>query len=79
MFPKLKDPRYPNLPDELIFLRAEEIPDMYPELPPKPRETQVRQQYPAVFTIGIGRSLRTIGPRYQPGDRPAHARTKPSL
>src|SRR3990172_8245962 len=32
-FPKLKTDRYPNLPDELTFLHAEEILDMYPDLP----------------------------------------------
>jgi aspartate--ammonia ligase len=54
MFPKLKDPRYPPLPAELKFLHAEEILDMYPDLPRKQRETQILQKYPAVFIIGIG-------------------------
>jgi len=54
MFPKLKDPRYPPLPPELKFLHAEEILDMYPDLPRKQRETQILQKYPAVFIIGIG-------------------------
>jgi aspartate--ammonia ligase len=54
MFPKLKDPRYPPLPEELKFLHAEEILDMYPDLPRKQRETQILQKYPAVFIIGIG-------------------------
>jgi aspartate--ammonia ligase len=54
MFPKLKDPRYPPLPEELTFLHAEEILDMYPDLPRKQRETQVLQKYPAIFIIGIG-------------------------
>ncbi|MBZ5569419.1 MAG: aspartate--ammonia ligase [Acidobacteriia bacterium] len=54
MFPKLKDPRYPNLPEKLTFLHAEEILDMFPDLPRKQRETQVLQKYPAVFIIGIG-------------------------
>ncbi len=54
MFPKLKDPRYPPLPQELKFLHAEEILDMYPDLPRKQRETQILQKYPAVFIIGIG-------------------------
>ena len=57
-FPKLKDPRYPELPDELTFLHAEEILDMYPELPRKQRETQVLQKYPAVFIAGIGWTLK---------------------
>ena len=54
MFPKLKDPRYPNLPEKLTFLHAEEILDMFPDLPRKQRETQVLRKYPAVFIIGIG-------------------------
>jgi aspartate--ammonia ligase len=54
MFPKLKDPRYPNLPEKLTFLHAEEILDMFPDLPRKQRETQVLQKHPAVFIIGIG-------------------------
>lgn len=54
LFPKLKDPRYPNLPEELTFLHAEDILDMYPDLPRKQRETKVLQTYPAIFIIGIG-------------------------
>jgi aspartate--ammonia ligase len=54
-FPKLKDPRYPELPEELKFLHAEEILDMYPDLPRKQRETKViSEHYPAIFIIGIG-------------------------
>jgi aspartate--ammonia ligase len=53
-FPKLRNPKYPPLPDELTFLHAEEILDMYPDLPRKQRETQILQKYPAVFIIGIG-------------------------
>jgi aspartate--ammonia ligase len=55
MYPKLKDPRFPNLPEELKFLHAEEILDMYPDLPRKQRETKViSEHYPAIFIIGIG-------------------------
>ncbi|MCL4489387.1 MAG: aspartate--ammonia ligase [Chloroflexi bacterium] len=57
-FPKLKTDKYPNLPDELTFLHAEEILDMYPDLPRKQRETMVLQKYPAVFIIGIGWTLK---------------------
>lgn len=52
MFPKLKDPRYPNLPEELTFLHAEEILATYPDLPRKQRETRILQKYPAIFIIG---------------------------
>jgi len=58
MFPALKDPRYPDLPEELKFLHAEEILDMYPDLPRKQRETKLVQKYPAVFIIGIGWPLK---------------------
>ena len=54
MFPQLKNSKYPNLPEKLAFLHAEEILDMYPDLPRKQRETQVLQKYPAIFIIGIG-------------------------
>lgn len=56
-FPKLKDGRYPDLPDELVFLHAEEILEMYPDLPRKARETAILQKFPAVFIIGIGWTL----------------------
>ncbi len=53
-FPALKDPKFPNLPEELVFLHAEEILEMFPDLPRKQRETAILQKYPAVFIIGIG-------------------------
>jgi aspartate--ammonia ligase len=53
-FPKLKNGKYPNLPDELTFLQAEEILEMYPDLPRKARETAVLQKFPAIFILGIG-------------------------
>jgi len=53
-FPQLKRSKHPNLPDELKFLHAEEILDMYPDLPRKQRETAVLQKYPAIFIIGVG-------------------------
>ena len=57
MFPQLKTDKYPDFPDELTFLHAEEILDMYPDLPRKQRETQVLQKYPAIFIYGIGWTL----------------------
>ena len=53
-FPKLNDGRYPNLPDKLHFIHAEEILEKYPNLPRKQRETEILQDYPAIFIIGIG-------------------------
>ena len=54
LFPKLRSDKYPDLPDELTFLHAEEILEMFPDLPRKQRETAVLQKYPAVFIYGIG-------------------------
>jgi aspartate--ammonia ligase len=58
MFPQLKDPRYPDLPEKLKFLHAEELLQMYPTLPRKQRETAILQKYPAVFILGIGWPLK---------------------
>ncbi len=58
LFPQLKSDQYPNLPDELTFLHAEEILDMYPDLPRKERETEALKKYPAIFIIGIGWPLK---------------------
>jgi len=58
LFPQLKDPRYPNLPEEIRFIHAEDLLDMYPDLPRKQRETTILQKYPAVFLIGIGWPLK---------------------
>jgi aspartate--ammonia ligase len=57
LFPQLKTDKYPDFPEELTFLHAEEILDMYPDLPRKTRETEVLQKYPAVFIIGVGWTL----------------------
>ncbi len=53
-FPKLKTTKYPDLPDELVFIHAEEILERYPDLPRKQRETKIIQDFPAVFIYGIG-------------------------
>lgn len=58
LFPKLKTDLFPNMPEELTFLHAEEILDMYPDLPRKERETEVLKKYPAIFIIGIGWPLK---------------------
>ena len=57
MYPELKSDMYPSLPNELKFLHAEEILDMFPDLPRKQRETEILQKYPAVFIIGVGYPL----------------------
>src|SRR5688572_19532722 len=53
-FPQLKDPRYPEFPEELVFIHAEDLLAKYPDLPRKQRETRILQEHPAVFIIGIG-------------------------
>jgi len=58
LFPKLKTKKYPNLPKELVFLHAEEILDKFPDMPRKARETAILQEYPAIFIIGIGWTLK---------------------
>ena len=57
LFPQLKTGKYPDLPEEIAFLHAEEILRMYPDLPRKQRETRIVQDCPAVFIIGIGWTL----------------------
>ncbi len=57
-FPALRDSRYPNLPENIQFIHAEELLEMYPDLPRKQRETAILQKYPAVFIVGIGWPLK---------------------
>ncbi|MGZ5383688.1 MAG: aspartate--ammonia ligase [Acidimicrobiia bacterium] len=57
LFPALRTDKYPDLPDELTFLHAEDILGMYPDLPRKQRETEVLQKFPGVFIYGIGWTL----------------------
>ena len=56
-FPALRDPRYPDLPEEVTFIHAEDLLSRYPDLPRKQRETMLLQDVPAVFIIGIGWTL----------------------
>ncbi len=58
MFPQLDSAKYGTLPEELTFLHAEEILDIFPDLPRKQRETEILQKYPAVFIYGIGWTLK---------------------
>ena len=58
MYPELKKTKLAGIPEELTFLHAEEILDMFPDLPRKQRETAILQKYPAVFIIGIGSVLK---------------------
>jgi aspartate--ammonia ligase len=56
-FPKLRADKYPELPEEISFLHAEDLLSRYPNLPRKQRETAILQEIPAVFIIGIGWTL----------------------
>ena len=58
MFPQLRQRRFRNLPEELEFFHAEEVLEMYPDLPRKQRETRILQKHPAIFIIGIGWPLK---------------------
>ncbi len=58
LFGQLKNDKYPDLPDELTFIHAEEILEKYPDLPRKQRETEITKEYRALFIIGIGWPLK---------------------
>lgn len=57
LFPQLADERWPDLPEELVFLHAEDLLARYPDLPRKQRETAILQEHPGVFIYGIGWTL----------------------
>ena len=57
LYPQLKSGKYPDLPEELFFIHAEDILAKYHDLPRKERETAILQEYPAVFIYGIGWTL----------------------
>ena len=57
LFPELRSKRYPNLPERLTFLHAEDLLRKYPDMPRKQRETAILQECPAVFIVGIGYPL----------------------
>jgi aspartate--ammonia ligase len=54
LFPQLKTDKYPDLPEKLTFIHAEDILDKYPDLPRKERETEIVKELGAIFIIGIG-------------------------
>ena len=58
LFPKLRSKKYPNLPEKLTFIHAEDLLDLYPDLPRKQRETAILQEIPAIFIVGIGWTLK---------------------
>jgi len=54
LFPQLKSDKYPNLPEKLTFIHAEEILEKFPDLPRKQRETKIAKELGAIFIYGIG-------------------------
>jgi aspartate--ammonia ligase len=54
LFPQLRTDKYPNLPEKLTFIHAEDILDRFPDLPRKERETEIAKELGAIFIIGIG-------------------------
>jgi aspartate--ammonia ligase len=58
LFPALRQSQFPNLPEKVTFIHAEDILERYPDLPRKQRETKILQDYPAVFIYGIGWPLK---------------------
>jgi aspartate--ammonia ligase len=54
LFPQLKTDQYPNLPEKLTFIHAEDLLARYPDLPRKQRETEILKEHPAIFIYGIG-------------------------
>jgi len=57
LFGQLKTDKYPDMPEELTFIHAEEILEKYPDMPRKLRETEIAKEYSAVFIYGIGWTL----------------------
>ncbi len=55
------DQKYPQiepiLPEEITFVHAEDLVQMYPDIGPREREDEIAKKYGAVFIIGIGAEL----------------------
>ena len=47
----------PVLPEDIFFIHSEELLQLYPDLSPKERETEIVRRHKAVFVIGIGGDL----------------------
>ena len=54
LFPQLKTDKYPDLPEKLAFIHAEDILDKFLDLPRKQRETEIAKELGAMFIYGIG-------------------------
>jgi len=58
LYPQIETKRYPDMPEKLTFIHAEDILDRYPDLPRKQRETELVKDLGAVFIYGIGWTLK---------------------
>jgi len=47
----------PQLPEDIFFIHAQQLLDMYPKMSPKERENEIVRKHRAVFIIGIGGAL----------------------
>ncbi len=47
----------PRLPEQITFIHSEDLRQMYPDLTPTQRESEITKKYGAVFLIGIGAPL----------------------
>ena len=47
----------PMLPEEIRFIHAQQLLDLYPDKTPKERENEIVRRYGAVFVMGIGAPL----------------------
>ena len=59
MYPQIK----PCLPEKLHFIHAEELRQLYPNMSPKEREHAITKKHKAVFIVGIGCELSSMGIR----------------
>lgn len=55
LYPSIKN----ILPNDITFVTAQELEDMYPTLSGKERENEITRKYKAVFIIGIGDTLKS--------------------
>lgn len=53
LYPKLT----PTLPNNIAFITAQELEQLYPQISPKEREDEIARKYGAVFIMGIGGDL----------------------
>ena len=52
----------PEIPEEITFLTAQELEDLYPDLTPKQRENAFVKDHPVTFLMGIGGKLKSGQP-----------------